>query len=90
MIIGGTLSSTNIFCVHVDLFPQASVAVQVRLILASQGIFPDTTSEWVKVIGPGQLSVAVAVPVTKGIVSVVQVTVAVGGQTIFGGTVSVV
>lgn len=89
-MVGFTLSRTAIVCVQVDLFPQASVAVHVRLIVASQGILPETTSERVKVIVPGQLSVAVAVPVTEGIVSVVQVTVAVGGQTIVGGTVSMV
>lgn len=89
-MVGFTLSRTAIVCVQVDLFPQASVAVQVRLMVASQGIFPETTSERVKVIGPGQLSVAVAVPVTEGMVSVVQVTVAVGGHTIVGATVSMV
>ena len=41
-------------------------------------------------ITPGQLSVAVAVPVTEGIVSFVQETVAVGGHVITGGTVSMV
>ena len=88
--IGGTLSLTIIDWTQVDELPQASVAVHVRLIVPSQGKLPDTTSEWVKVITPGQLSVAVAVPVTEGMVSVVHVTVAVGGHVIIGGTVSIV
>ena len=62
----------------------------MRLIKPSQGNEPVTTSERVIVIGPGQLSVAVATPVTEGMVSVVQVTVVFGGQMMVGGVVSVV
>ena len=62
----------------------------MRLIVALQGKVPVITSERVKVIVPKQLSVAVATPVTEGVVSLVQVTEILGGQTITGGTLSIV
>ena len=53
-------------CVQVELWPQASVAFQVRFVILSPGQLPDTESVYVMVGDPEQLSVAVGRPVTAG------------------------
>ena len=67
--------------------PHLSVAVQVRLNVPSQGNVPDCVILYDNV-GVPQLSVAVASPVTEGMVSAEQETVTVGGQVMTGGVVS--
>jgi hypothetical protein len=67
VIIGGTISWTNIFWVADELRPQASVAVQVRTILKLLAHVPAMVTSLEVIDGTGlQLSVAVAVPVFAG------------------------
>ena len=82
--MGGTLSRTNTVCVQVAMLLQASVAFQVRVTVASQGIKPFVTSVKVMATLPGQLSCATGVP-GHGFNPVWQVTVALGGQVMLGG-----
>lgn len=66
-IAGGVLSSTKIVWLHVLVLPQASVAVQVRVIVLSCGHKPATVTSLNVITGvPLQLSVPVAVPVLAG------------------------
>ena len=65
--VGATLSSTNIVCTQVLELPQASVAVQVRVMVNSCGHAPPATTSLETMTGAlSQLSVAVAVPVFAG------------------------
>lgn len=64
---GAVLSSTKMVWMQVALFPQSSVAVQVRVMVLSCGQDPATvTSLKVNVKTASQLSVPVAVPVLAG------------------------
>jgi hypothetical protein len=89
LIAGGTLSSTTIVCTQELLFPQSSVAVQVRVMVLSCGQVPAiVASEKLTKGDPSQLSVAVAVPVFAGRVFAVQAMVTLAGHTIVGATLS--
>ena len=89
VITGGVLSSTNIVCRQVEALPQASVAVQVLLIVRSCVQTPAiVTSLKVMVGAPPQLSVAVAVPVLAGNVLAVHWIVMFGGHTMAGPMLS--
>ena len=82
---GATLSSTTITCKQVLVFPQSSVAVQVRLIVLSCGHAPATVaSRKVNAGLPSQLSVPVGLPVLAGSVLAVHWIVTLGGQLIDG------
>jgi hypothetical protein len=58
---GGTVSSTLIVCVAVAVLPQPSLAVQVRVILYSDGQVPLVVTSANVNVGVPQLSVAVGV-----------------------------
>ena len=88
-ITGGVLSVTEIVCIQLAVFPQMSVAVQVRRMVFSCGQLPGI------IISTGttggdivQLSVAVAVPVLAGAVLSEHSMVTLAGQVIDGGTSS--
>lgn len=88
-MVGSILSLTVITCKQLEVLPQASRAVQVRLIRPLQGSnMPKGWSENVKVDVAPQLSVAVAVPAKLGVATFEQETVVLGGQVIVGGTLS--
>ena len=89
-MVGGTVSLTVIICTQVAELLQASTAVQVRVIVASQGIVPELTSAKVMTGLGSQLSVAVAEPVMAGVTALEQATAILGGHTIIGGTTSMV
>jgi hypothetical protein len=87
-MFGGVVSCTVIFCTQLDLLPQASVAVQVRVITraAPQLVTTASLNLIVTALHP---SVAVAVPVTLVLVSVAgHSSTASAGQVITGGVVS--
>src|SRR5687767_689787 len=66
-IIGASLSSRVMFCSHVLLLPQASVAIHVLVIMVSCGQeLPTITSLNVNVGAVSQLSDANAFPVSTG------------------------
>ena len=85
VITGGIRSPVVIVCTQVLVFPAASVAVQVRVMM-----FPIVTSEEVTTTVSTQLSVAVAEPVAAGAVDPPQVTVAFAGQVIVGFVTSLI
>jgi hypothetical protein len=87
LIVGAWVSTTVIVCVHVAVAPQLSVAVQVRTKVYSTGHVPGTCgpSACAIIVVPPHWSVAVAVPVAAGEVSVLHWTVASAGQVIAGG-----
>ena len=88
-IEGGEKSVTIITCKHELLFPQPSLANQVRLIVISTGQAPPiVTSENVIIGEPVQLSVAVAVPVAAGSELAEQLIVVFGGHVIAGAWLS--
>ena len=67
VMAGAVLSSTNIVCVQVLIFPQSSVAFHVLVMVNSCGqVPPAVTSVKVMVGEVSQKSVAVAVPVFAG------------------------
>ena len=87
---GGVLSSTVTVCKHVLLFPQASVAVHVLVMVYSCGQAPAAvTSLEVTTGARSQLSVALATPVLAGAVlsehSIVRLA---GHEVIVGGVLS--
>ena len=64
VICGGVVSSMVMVCTQSELLPQASVAVQVRVMTLSSGQVPGALTSDSVIVGLGsQLSVAVAVPV---------------------------
>src|SRR5262249_52182471 len=75
-------------CTQVAVFPHASVAVQVRVIVPPPGHPPDRASEEVTTGFGSQVSLAVAIPVTTGLVEPPHLTLTSGGQAIVGGVVS--
>ena len=67
VIDGALLSVTVIVWAHVELLPQPSEAVQVRVMVSRTGQTPATVTSLEVMVGdPVQLSVAVAVPVLAG------------------------
>ena len=87
--VGAVLSVNVMIWSADDALPQASVAVQVRVIVPSDGQPPaKAASEKVMVTDAVQLSVAVAVPVAAGEESASHSTVASAGAEIAGGVVS--
>jgi hypothetical protein len=87
VITGGVVSTAAIVCGPLMLFPQASVAVQVRvitLVLPQPGAL---VSAWLIVTSP-QVSNPVAVPVVAGLVSPLHSTVAASGKVRLGAVVS--
>jgi hypothetical protein len=89
VMAGAALSSTTIIWTHVLEFPQASVAVHVRVMVLSCGQAPPTVTSAKVIKGVGsQLSVAVAEPVAGGNVLAVQETVRLAGHVIIGGSSS--
>jgi hypothetical protein len=89
LITGAVLSCTEMSCVQLELFPQSSVAVQVRVMVNSCGqVPPATLSEKVTAGAGSQLSLAVAVPVTAGLVPLPQSTLMGAGQLITGAVLS--
>ncbi len=90
VIVGGVLSSTEIFCTQVLELLQSSVAFQVRLMVFSWGQVPPIVMSVKVMVGVGShISVAVADPVVVGAVLVVQPMVTLIGHVITGGTLSV-
>lgn len=67
-MVGGVLSLTVIVWTQVDVLPHPSLAVHMRRMVVLQGSVPVTISAKLTV-GVEQLSVAVAVPVTEGVVA---------------------
>jgi hypothetical protein len=84
---GGTVSLMVMNCVHCAVLPHESVAVHVR-IKAAGHMPPGAVSEKSKTGEPPQLSVAVAVPVSLGVVPPVQSIVISPGHVITGGVLS--
>jgi len=71
------------------MFPQASVAVQVRVMFGWPGQLPGAVASVKVIVGvPPQLSVAVAVPVFEGSVEAPQASSLSPGQVIVGAVVS--
>ena len=67
VMAGAMLSSINIVCTHVPVFPQSSVAIHVREIVLSWGHAPPVKESLNVIVGDAsQLSDAVAVPVAAG------------------------
>jgi hypothetical protein len=87
VITGGVVSTIVIFCTQLALLPQASVAVQVRVItpLLPQ---PGTNVSLNVTVASVHASVPVAIPVAAGSVAPVHSTVLSAGHVITGGTVS--
>lgn len=89
VIDGAVLSSTKIVCTQEPVFPQSSVATQVRVIVLSCGQAPATVASLNVIVGvASQLSEDVAFPVFAGSVLAVHWIVIFGGQVIDGPTVS--
>ena len=90
VIDGGLLSSTVTVCKHVLLFPQASVASQVLVIVYSCGQAPAAVTSLEVTTGAGsQLSVALARPVLAGaVLSVHSMVTLAGHEVITGGVLS--
>lgn len=89
-ITGGVISCTKIVWLQVDVFPQSSVADQVRLIMLPFTHDPGIiTSENVKDTFGSQLSIAVAKPVLEGDVLAEHVKVALGGHVMTGPELSI-
>src|SRR4029079_10761252 len=88
VIDGGVVSTVVMIWAHVAVLPLASIAVQVRVMIGPAQVAPVVASENVTVTAPPHGSVAVAVPVTAGVVGVLQGTLASGGQVMVGGPLS--
>src|SRR5438093_4487827 len=90
VITGPTVSVTVTVWSQVDVLPQLSVAVQVRVMTYLPAQLPGAvTSLWVLLATPLQVSLALALPVSAGSVEAVQTTLTLAGQVITGPTVSV-
>jgi len=85
-ITGGTVSSTSIVCAAVLIFPHASVAVHVLVILYEPGQEPGVLTSAKVNVGVPQLSVAVGV-VHDGVPEH-SIVVGAGSAEITGGTIS--
>jgi hypothetical protein len=84
------VSVTVMIWLQLELLPQLSVAVQVRVMTWLPAQLPAAvTSLWVMEATPLQSSVAVAVPVLAASVEAVQSIVLLAGQVIVGACVSV-
>jgi hypothetical protein len=89
VIEGAVVSVTTITCTHWVLLPHPSVAVQVLVIVISEGHAPETVTSLKVTAGLGaQLSVAVAVPVVAGNELWVHSIVTFTGHVIAGGKLS--
>src|SRR5687768_3680307 len=89
LITGGVVSVTLMVCTQLEELPQASVAVQVRVMVWLPGQLPGTVLSVKVTTGAGsQLSVAVALPVLLGSVEAEQSIVVSAGQLITGAVVS--
>ena len=86
LMTGGVVSSTFMVCVATDVLPQASVAVQVRVIEYSFGQLPGAVTSLEASVGVPQLSVAVGV-VHAGVPEH-SIVVGPGNPLITGGVVS--
>jgi hypothetical protein len=86
-IVGGVVSTTVIVCTQLEALPQASVAVQVRIITLDAP-HPGVTASVKPTPRVLQLSVAVAVPVAAGRVLPPHSTIAFRGHVITGAVVS--
>src|SRR5438093_7122401 len=88
-ITGGVVSTKVMCCTHVAMFPQASVAFQVRSMPALPVQLAGVAASLNVMAGvPPQLSVAVAEPVFAGAVESPQASTLSAGQVITGGVVS--
>jgi hypothetical protein len=86
---GGVVSVTVIICVQVELFPEASVAVHVLVMVSVRTPHPGTELSLNVIVGLGSVSsVAVAAPVFAGEVSSPHSIPTSAGQVITGGVVS--
>src|SRR5437870_2587837 len=81
---GAVVSFTVIVCVQLELLPDASVAFHVRVIVLACGQLPAVVVSLKVTSTPGQLSLAVAVPVAVGLVDWSHSIVLFGGQAICG------
>lgn len=89
VMAGAWVSSVDMICTHVEVFPQWSVANQVLVIKASEAHpLAAVTSLNVTVGAPSQLSVAVAIPVFTGNVLSVHCMVMFAGHVIAGAVLS--
>jgi hypothetical protein len=86
--LGTVLSSTVMIWLQELIFPHASVATQVRVIVFSWGHDPATMTSDDVIVKVEQLSVAVAVPVLAGRVLAVHWIVTFAGQFRDGGVLS--
>jgi hypothetical protein len=90
LITGAVLSETMMLWVQLLLFPQASVATQVRTVVNSCGQFPPVVASVNPIFGAvSQLSVAVGVPVAVGDVLPLQSTEAFVGHKMVGEELSI-
>src|SRR5438132_82916 len=90
MMTGGVVSTKVMCCTHVLMFPQLSVAFQVRSIPALPvQLTGVAVSVKVIITIPPQLSVAVAVPVLDGAVKSPHCSCLSAGQVMTGGVVSI-
>ncbi len=88
VITGGVASCTRINWIHVLELPQSSVAIHVLVIVKVCGPVGFDTSVCVMVGVVSQLSVAVAVPVTTGLVDAEHSIETLFGHVIAGGRLS--
>src|SRR5436309_485649 len=89
VMAGAIVSPTIMVWRQLLSLPQASVAVQVRVMTVVFGQLPGAVlSLWVMVGAGSQLSVAVALPVTLGSVGEFNRTVFFGGHVTIGGRLS--
>lgn len=88
--VGAMLSNTVIVCAQVDMFPHASVALYLRVIvnLFAQITLPVWSLTNAKVMAPVQLSVALTPAVVCAGTSDAQLTVTGAGQLMLGATLS--
>src|SRR5207253_8024842 len=84
---GGVVSTIVIVCVQVEVFPQSSVTVQVRLIVPVLPQAGVKESSWPVLTEP-QVSEPLAEPFAAGVVSPVHSTVVSLGQVMLGTVVS--
>ncbi len=90
VMMGAVLSDTRMLWVQLLLFPQASVANQVRIIVNSCGQIPPVVASVKPIFGAvSQLSVAVGLPVPDGNVLALQSTEAFAGQDMVGAVPSI-
>ncbi len=87
MIVGAVISLTNIVAVQVAVFPQSSVAVQVRVTLYVPLQVPCVVAS-VNVIATLASHASIAVAIPKFGVAGQEINVAISGQKIVGGVTS--